>query len=267
MTSLSSKYLALGNATFQQQLAYRNVFFISLAGHTTLLFSMYYLWEALYSGKSNLGGFDWVEMQTYLLLTFFGSALVSMHSEMMVSYRILDGSVAIDLLKPLDYQTARLAETLTTALLEGLGALLVVSVVAAILGASLWPSSGLYGLLGFVSFGLGVLIKFGVIYLSGMVCFWTTNGWGVSFAQTAVSQLFSGALVPLPFLPGWLRVIADWLPFKGMIYSPISIYLGRVDLPESARILGWQALWVVGLWVLGKSCWSIMMRKVTIHGG
>ena len=267
MTYPFEKYMALGSATFQQRVAYRNVFFMTLAGQVMLLLSMYFVWRALYAGRSSLGGFSWSEMQTYMLFTFFGNAVIGLHSELMMSYRILDGSVAIDLLKPLDYQTARLVETVTTALIEGVIAVGVVWVVALLLGASLWPISGLSGVLGTLSFGLGVLIKFGVVYLSGMICFWTTNGWGVAWAQASVSQLFSGALVPLPFLPGWLRTIADWLPFKGMIYSPIIIYLGRVDLPTSRRILALQTAWVFALWVLGRICWRVMIRKVTIHGG
>lgn len=267
MTYPFGKYLALGSATFQQRIAYRNVFFMTLAGQVMLLLSMYFVWRALYAGRGSLGGFSWGEMQTYMLLTFFGNALVGMHSEMMISYRILDGSVAIDLLKPLDYQTARLVETLTTALIEGVIAIAVAWTVALFLGANLWPTGGLHGALGALSFGLGILIKFGVVYLSGMICFWTTNGWGIAWAQMSVSQLFSGALVPLPFLPGWLRTLADALPFKGMVYSPIVIYLGRVDLATSRRILALQVAWVLVLWVLGRVCWRLMMRKVTIHGG
>lgn len=267
MTYPIGKYIALGSATFQQRVAYRNVFFMTLAGQVMLLLSIYFVWRALYAGRSSLGGFSWSEMQTYMILTFFGNAVVGMHSEMMISYRILDGSVAIDLLKPLDYQTARLVETVTTALIEGVIAIAAAVVVALLLGANLWPTSSLAGVLGALSFVLGVLIKFGVVYLSGMVCFWTTNGWGIAWAQMSVSQLFSGALVPLPFLPEWLRVTAEWLPFKGMIYSPIVIYLGRVDFPTAGRMLALQAAWVLALWVLGRICWRLMMRKVIIHGG
>jgi ABC-2 type transport system permease protein len=261
------RYIALGSATFQQRLAYRNVFFLSLLAQLMVLFSLFYLWRAIYAGRSELGGFAWGEMQTYLLLTFVANAVISLHSEVMMTWRILDGSIAMDLLKPLDYQTARFVEVITTAVLEGAAAVALACVVGVLAGIHLLPADAAHGLLAFVSFSLGVVIKFGIAYLAGLACFWTNNGWGISWAHTAVSQLFSGALVPLPFLPLWLRTTAEWLPFKGMTYSPIQIFLGRVGVAESCGILAQQAAWAVALWILGALGWNVMVRKVTIHGG
>jgi ABC-2 type transport system permease protein len=261
------KYIALANATFQQRLAYRNVFFLHLVGQVIVLLSLYFVWKAVYTGRESLAGFGWADMQSYLLLTFVVNAVIGMHSELMLSYRILDGSVAVDLLKPLDYQAARFVEASVTALIEGATAIVAAIAIALLLGGTLLPADALHGVLGLVSFALGVLIKFGVVFVAGLACFWTTNGWGISWAQTAVSQLFSGALVPLPFLPDWLRALAEWLPFHGIAYTPIAIHLGKVDPAAATGLLFQQLLWAIALWLGSRALWSVMVRKVTIHGG
>jgi ABC-2 type transport system permease protein len=267
MMSRAGKYLALGSATFQQRLAYRNVFLMDLAGQVMGLLSMYFLWKALYRGTPAMAGFSWEEMQTYLLLSFYANAVITWHSEVMMSHRILDGSVAIDLLKPLDYQTARFVETAATALIEGTSALAVLLLVALIVGIGIAPADPMHGLIAVVSFALGLGIKFGVAYLSGLACFWTTNGWGISWAQMAVIQLFAGTLVPITFFPGWLKTMADWLPFKGIVFTPVSIFMGKIPLSECFPLLLQQAAWAIALWMIGRVSWLWLMRKVTIHGG
>lgn len=261
------KYVALGSATLQQRLAQRRVFYMSLAGQTIGLLALYFVWHTLFASRGNLGGLTWSQMQTYLLLTFCANAVLGFHSELMMSARILDGSVAIDLLKPLDYQTARFTEIVATALIEGACAIAVTVAASLALGCKILPTDFAHGVLALISFALGIWIKFGIVYIAGLACFWTTNGWGISWAQMAISQLFSGALAPLPLLPDWLRTLASWLPFQGMIYTPIMIFLGQFDLAGSVRAIGFQVLWGAGLWFLARSCGGIMMRRVTIHGG
>jgi ABC-2 type transport system permease protein len=103
-----------------------------------------------------------------------------------------------------------------------------------------------------VSYGLAVLIKFGVVYLVGLLGFWTHNGWGLVNGRIALTRLFSGALVPLPFMPGWLESLAQALPFQAMVYLPSTIYLGRQPDP-------WAAL--------GRLAFARAVQQVTIHGG
>lgn len=262
-----AKYIALGSATFQQRLAQRRVFYMTLAGQMMGLLSLYFVWKVLFSGRGGVMGFSWPQMQTYLLLTFCANAVLGFHSELMMSARILDGSIAIDLLKPLDYQTARFTEIVATAVIEGACAVAVAVLAGWALGCPLAPADLAHGLFAIVSFALGVWIKFGVVYIAGLACFWTTNGWGISWAQMAISQLFSGALAPLPLLPGWLATLASWLPFQGMIYTPVMIFLGQFDVAASLRAIAFQIAWGFGLWFLARACGSVMMRRVTIHGG
>ena len=71
----------------------------------------------------------------------------------------------------------------------------------------------------------------------------------------AIQNIFSGALIPLVFFPDWLQALAAVLPFQGMISTPALIYLGKMDAPTTAFMLGFQAVWAVGLIMLGRLVW------------
>jgi ABC-2 type transport system permease protein len=51
-----------------------------------------------------------------------------------------------------------------------------------------------------------------------MVAFWTLEPQGIMLVYRMAGQFLSGALVPLWFMPSWLRGIAQWLPFQGMTF-------------------------------------------------
>jgi viologen exporter family transport system permease protein len=261
-----ARYLALASAAMQQRLAYRNAFLLSVLSQLLGCFALIYLWRAVYAGRASLNGFSWPELKTYLLLTFLTNSIAGWMSEMTLVSRIIDGTIAIDLLKPFDFQLARLVETLGMAALEAVMMLLVLVLVAFAVGGILLPPDLSTFALACLSFCLGILIKFGVQYITCLLAFWSNYGWGIVQARVALTQLFSGALVPLPFMPDWLRGVAEAMPFQGIVYLPSTIYLGRAG-DGAFRALGAQAAWALGLFVTGRLAFGQAMRKVTIHGG
>ena len=261
-----SRYLALASAALQQRLAYRNAFLLSIVSNLLVFSSLVYVWQAVYAGKSSLQGFTWPELQTYLLLTFFTNVVIGWHSEMAIVARVLDGSVATDLLRPFDFQLARMVETLGVALFEAAVMLPVLLAVALALGDIRAPADTTTFLLALGSFVLGAVIKFAILYITCILAFWTQNGWGIVNARMAIARLFSGALVPLPFMPDGLRAIAEVLPFQATVYLPSMIYLGRAG-DHVFRELAAQALWAVALLGIGRLSFGFAMKKVTIHGG
>ncbi|MDF2657466.1 MAG: antibiotic transport system permease [Paenibacillus sp.] len=261
------KYISLLKTSMQASLSQRFNFFVNTVSGIVFVTALFYVWKAIFGDRDELNGMTWEQMKTYLLVVFITNMLLTWYSETAISRRVMDGSVAMDLLKPLDFQKARLSETVGTSIVEG-GVCAIVAAAWAILfaGAGLPPDLGT-SVLFLLSLTLSVLIKFGIVYLAGLVCFYTSSMLGVAWARAAVTNLFSGALVPLSMFPGWLQTIALWLPFQGIVYIPASIYMGRYDLAESIRQIGIQLLWAVLLWLAGKAVWRWSVRQVTIHGG
>jgi ABC-2 type transport system permease protein len=264
---IKRKYITLAKITMQNVVAYRFTYFISLLGSLIFIVAMFYLWKAIFDNRETLSGFSWNEMKAYIFVTFLTNSLISWYSETRISRRIISGDVAMDLLKPLDFQKARVAETIGASLIEGCMAAVIICVVLLLTGAIPLPGTWLAALLFLLSLVASLLIKFGLVYLAGLLCFWTASGIGIAWMRAAVTNFFSGALVPLAFFPGWLERTAQMLPFQGIVYIPASIYLGKIEGMAAVQQIGIQWVWVVALWVAGKWMWRGAVKQVTIHGG
>lgn len=265
---MKKKYVSIARASMQNVIAYRFNYIITLISSFIFILSMFYLWKAIYAGSDSIGGYSWVEMKTYLFITYLTNILLSWYSETKISGKILDGSVSMDLLKPIDFHNARLAETVGTSIFEGWVGAIFIATYIIIFSGILLPQNGIIGVLLFViSLIFSLLIKFGIVYVFGLLCFWTSSGLGIVWSRVAITNLFSGALVPLTFFPDWLKSIALVLPFQGIVYIPASIYLGRAQTEEAIQLVGLQMLWIIVLWIAGKLIWRWAVRQVTIFGG
>jgi ABC-2 type transport system permease protein len=258
----------MGKLALQNSVAYRGSLIINMTANIFFIVSLYYLWKAIFSGSEELAGYSWEEMKAYLLISFLSTTLLSWYSETNISGKIIDGTVAIDLLKPLNFQKARLAETLGTSLFEGGISAVFVTIVSIIFAGVILPSNILTTILFIVSLFSSIFIKFGIVYIAGLICFWTSNSLGIAWGRAAITNFFSGALIPLSFFPNWLENTALYLPFQGIVHTPASIYLGHFQNYGSViQMVGLQVFWVILLWLFGKAMWNWAVRQVTIHGG
>ena len=80
-------------------------------------------------------------------------------------------------------------------------------------------------------------------------------------------ELLSGVLIPISFFPEWARQVMAWLPFQHIAFTPLELYLGRLDPARAALALATQWFWVAALAWLGYAWWHRSARKITIHGG
>lgn len=261
------KYRSLMKIAIQDALAYRMSYLLNSLSKLVSMVTLFYIWRALFAGRAQLNGYTWAQMKTYLFVTFAVNALISWYSEGKISRKIMDGSVAMDLLKPVDFQKTQLAGTLGASLAEIGLALIFCALMLPLFGGVIAP--GLRnGLFFAVSLLFSFFIKFGVVYLFGLLCFFTTGSLGVRWARGALTDLFSGALIPITFFPGPLLALAKALPFQGIVFIPVSIFTGTAGgTADMLRLLAFQALWAVLLWYAGKAFWRVAVRQVTIQGG
>jgi len=256
---------ALAVLSLKQRLAYKThwVFAVVLGGGA-LLVSMA-MWHNLI-GSGSLGGYDWDSMRAYLIIGFVTTTIAFAGSDFQMADRILDGMVAIDLTKPLDFQRARAAEytgsklaTLPTALVGGAVAWLVFDPPA--------PVSPLAGALTALSVLLLFPITFEITYLSVLACFWTKQYLGVMWLRMGLLNFFSGIMIPLALMPSWLQAVAWCLPFPHITTTPASIYLGRVDTLGALGLIGAELAWIAAMWIGARLVFRYAVKTVTVHGG
>ncbi|MGY4643757.1 ABC transporter permease [Cellulomonas sp. URHB0016] len=258
-------YSAMARAAFRSLVAYQTSFVFGLLATAVSALAMLYLWRSVLAAGAQ-SGFSWPEMKSYLLVAFVAGSLVSSYVDYRMAGRIRQGDVAIDLVRPVGYQASRFAEAVGFGVYELATALAVAACAAAFFGGMSAPAEDVRWLF-VVSAVLVLPLRFGIVYMSALVVFWTRNYIGVQAARIGLVTLFSGALVPLAFFPEWLQRVASLLPFAGMASTPALLYVGHLSGTDAVVAVAVQAAWAVGLWLLGRALWGAATRKLTVHGG
>jgi ABC-2 type transport system permease protein len=90
---------------------------------------------------------------------------------------------------------------------------------------------------------------------------------GVFSFYAVIGELFMGGIVPIPFLPKVLRLIANLLPFRFLSDSPYRIYMGDISLSSGVKLLPINILWIIVIIFIGYKISKIVLRKAVIQGG
>jgi ABC-2 type transport system permease protein len=220
----------------------------------------------VFVGKDMVSIYSWESMKGYLLVAFMCNTLLSWYSESAISRKILDGSVAMDLIKPLNFYFARLSETIGSSLFEAL-VITVTSIFLILLMKIPLPVNFLTWMCFIVSVIFALIIKFGIVYLFSLLTFVTTSYMGIQWSRAAITNLLSGGLVPLIFFPPWCQEIFKNMPFQYIVSFPASIFLNQIALSQIGATFLKEIAWIIILFLLGKAMFSICIRKVTIYGG
>ena len=114
---------------------------------------------------------------------------------------------------------------------------------------------------------LGFFTKVLIVFSISLLTFWTLNGVGLMWSQQAVLQVLSGTIVPVALLPGWLGLAAEILPMRGIVSTPLMLYLGKADGWQVVQLLTLQAGWLVVLWLGANWAWRRAFRALEAQGG
>lgn len=118
----------------------------------------------------------------------------------------------------------------------------------------------------FVAIWGAYLIRSVLLWVLGLVTFWTTRVGAIFELYFAAELLLSGRLVPLSLLPVWARGVASFLPFKWTFGFPIEALVGHLSTAELLTGLATQALWIVIGGVLVAALWRSGVKRYAAVG-
>ena len=98
-------YLPFTMNAFQAELAYKANTIMFFMGNGMIILVSYYLWKVIYgsANSSVISGFNFNEMVIYMLLSFLINTLTSTDITSMIYREVKDGSIAINLIRPISY--------------------------------------------------------------------------------------------------------------------------------------------------------------------
>ena len=227
----------------------------------------WYLWAAVFRSSKEVVTWTLPEMQTYVCVNWILRSAYFSNADNVLASRISKGEIASDLMRPSSLLTQFYGMALGEAFFRGLFMALPVGILIHLVFGIQAPASPAAAL-GFVmSAILAFHLFFAINFLTGLCAVFTENLQGFLWAKFILIQFLSGHLLPLEFFPAALRGALEWLPFKGIAYTPMSIYLGRWTTDQIVAQLLLQAAWTVVLLVLCEFAWRGVRRRLSVLGG
>jgi len=258
---------AQSGATLQADFAYAKSMYLSLGTTIISYVVIFLIWGFVLKTRGSVGGYSPPEFISYLVLAAWLSASLSTRVEGEMAERIRQGLVATDLLKPVDFQQMLVARSVGHTIFQALVALVIPVVGFLALGRAIFPSSAGYAGAAAVSVALAFLVQFAIGFLFFQAVFAVNTGYGIFQTRGMLHLVFSGLTAPITAFPDRLRFFADLLPFRHVIYTPVSIWLGRIPSADVPGALLAQALWAIGLLLVGRWVFSVAVEHHSVQGG
>ena len=268
----AASYWGFARVRFVDLLANRTRFAVGIGAYFIYVSVYQAIYRAIYAGQGAaagqaagaVGGLKLSEALTYVVVAWVLRSLYTNALDREVTEEVRRGDIALALLKPVDYATAKLAgaagETLFRAAFFTLPAAIIIALAYPIRA----PESPLNALAALAGAVLAFAVYSQINLLVGLMTVFTEHSLGLQRAKNAAMDLLGGVLLPLSLYPDWARAVLQWLPFQAVAYTPTALYLGKLDI---LRGLGAQALWVLALWLIVRLVWTRALDRLTVQGG
>lgn len=227
-----------------------------------------YLWKGIYGSNGEaVNGIVLNDMIVYSIFAGFTEGITKtcvMHD---LNDSVLNGSIASDLLLPIGLKKYMLIRTITKNIL-GTVYTTIPSVFAAMLFFGFHADIRFFPFLLYLfSADVGIVINFLYSFLFGLSVIWFRNSFFLNNVNSVLFNLFSGTLVPLWFFPKGLGILSELLPFRYIVFEPVSILLNKKSPEEIAAVLIMQLFWSFALFFAVTLVWNRGRHKIMIQGG
>jgi ABC-2 type transport system permease protein len=259
-------YLAILSVRFRQLLQYRAA---AIAGIGTQFFwglIRMMIFIAFYENASSDVPMD---LQTVIAYVWLGQAvilLVPFRFDAELEQMIRSGSVAYEMLRPVDLYNFWYSRAIASRIAPTLMRCIPIIIVAGIAGWIYWPGIASFTA-GLACIAAALLIGSALGTIMTITMFWTISGRGISIMIAWIGFFASGMILPIPLFPEWAQVILNALPFRALIDLPFRMMLGHIPVSELPVILAQQLGWAVGLYLFGRWLLSRAVSKLVIQGG
>jgi ABC-2 type transport system permease protein len=178
-----------------------------------------------------------------------------------IGWDIGDGTISIEMLRPVSLVGFRMAVVLGEALVRLVATILAGGLIATLFTGG--PPSLAGALLAVVALPLAVAVNLAAQHLFASAAFWMNDAKGTWFLYQKLIFLLGGMLLPLELFPDGLSQVARFLPFWTMAYVPARALSG---FPEPELIVV-QLFWLAVLTVGAFAAFRAGERRLQVAGG
>lgn len=260
-------YWAIVSARFRTLLQYRAAAFAGLCTQLFWGLIRVMIFSAFYRSTTSAQPMAFSQVVIYIWLGQAFLLLVPMRPDEDVQAAIRTGTVAYELVRPLDlyglWYCRALAQRVAPTLLRAVPLLSIVIC----LGGLKAPPSLASGLAWAVAMPGAFLLSTAFATLMTISLLWMISGDGIARIAPSVIYVFSGMIVPLPLFPGWAQPVLNALPFRDLIDVPFRLYAGNISPDQIGFVLAHQAVWTAAMVLLGRLLLTRGTRRLVVQGG
>lgn len=263
---MRTPYLEFAKKVFLNKMVYRFDYLIGILNTCLQIFIFWCIYKTLYKSATEINGVTFTMVTTNFILSLGLSNAFSMN-DFFIQGKMNDGSIANELLKPVNFKLRMLAETLGTIFFQLLFNFLPACIIAvAVVGIK--PPVNVIGFLLFiVSACFGFLVLWCINVIVQMSSFWFVNVWSISTIKNVFVNVMSGSMLPLWFMPEPVMKFIQFTPFDSIYFTPIRIYLGELEGSSILLFFTKQLLWIIILYLIGELLWRFGQKKLVVQGG
>jgi ABC-2 type transport system permease protein len=232
-------------------------------------FILFFVWGAVYSQVEVINNYDLSGIVYYYLLVIFIERLTATHFEGWRSEEIRMGKIDYFLTRPFSYINELFSKELAGKLISilfSLPVLLIFYIVNVYIFNITQVTPELASVIIIIFLILSAYaIQFMIALWIVLFTFWLEGSSGLEHFKWIVLTLFSGAMIPIEFMPDWLQTIALSLPLKYVFAIPINVFQGKYNFDIG------DALYVVAtlifMIIFSRLLWSKAQYKYVSAGG
>jgi len=261
-------YFEFARIGFINILAFRLRYYTGIVTYLINVTVYYFIWKALYATDPDFAaGFNFPEMVTYVAVGWVIRSVYFNNIDQKMATEVQNGNIVANLLKPTRIQAVYLGQAIGEAsfrlFLLTLPSALVISLIFPVMGPASWTAAGAF----LLSLAGSVLLVGALNFIIGSLAVRMKTILGLLRAKYYIQELLSGLLVPMTMFPPAMADVFAWLPFQHIAYTPLRIYLGKLEGAALAEALAAQWAWTFVLLVGGAIFWRWMAKRLTIQGG
>lgn len=183
---------------------------------------------------------------------------------------ISSGEVAYEFVRPFDLYNFWFTQSVANRVSHGILRSVPVLLVAFFLPTPyklIWIKNGTLLILFLISMILSVIVVVAFSMLIYTTTFYTISPYGTKIIIAAFSDFLAGSTIPLTFFPGYIRRVAELLPFASMLNMPLRIFVGDFTYQEACQGIALQLFWAIVLLSVGRIVMGKAFHKVIVQGG
>lgn len=226
-----------------------------------------YLWETIFTARTNVGGYSRDSMLAYQLWGAVFTLFIEVRTTVdNVAGDIRHGRLTRYLLWPVGMFEITTCQYVGSLLVQGAGAM--VGVLAVVAGTNLMPCdpSGANFWAAVAMVALASLFWYFVHYLIGLMAFWVEELWTFFVLFQIVARFLSGNPVPVDLFPSWFQEASVWLPFQWIFFAPARLMVETAPRPDLWIGVPVLFAWCAAAYGLVRRVWARGIRLYTAAG-